>query len=387
VGEGDLVEITPFRLVIAGETLPDAIACPGCGHVDWEAYASAMARLAPAATGGDRDPATDDGPEDGPPVRLVVLEEEELGRPIDVTGSRFLVGRDAGCHLRLEHPAVSGQHLTIVRRGGRVLVHDLGSTNGTILNGAWLGAEPAELADGDRIEIPPLQFTVSIGQVVALPAPEEAEAAAERERQVRAAAAAAAAEAAAAVRSAPSAPVIRSPKGLGGGWSFALPSMSFGVPPGLVRAAAGLAVLAAVAAAVWGLGRLLSGMGAEPFQPPPLDLEGRCRYVARAFLRQDVRRVQAVGAPADAAALAQWTANARTNTWRMKIDLDAAPLITGIPKNADEVVAARVLIKYKLRAIDPLLERTTRIIVAWKKDTEGDWVIDAAETAKAVRKY
>ncbi len=55
-----------------------------------------------------------------------------------VLGARTEVGRDAGCGLRIEDLAVSGRHARLVWDGERWSVRDLGSTNGTRLDGRRL---------------------------------------------------------------------------------------------------------------------------------------------------------------------------------------------------------------------------------------------------------
>jgi len=56
---------------------------------------------------------------------------------------------------------VSKLHASIERREGRVILTDLGSTNGTILNGRPLRGKESEIHDGDRIQIGPAVCTVA----------------------------------------------------------------------------------------------------------------------------------------------------------------------------------------------------------------------------------
>ena len=56
---------------------------------------------------------------------------------------------------------VSKLHASIERREGRVILTDLGSTNGTILNGRPLRGKELEIHDGDRIQIGPAVCTVA----------------------------------------------------------------------------------------------------------------------------------------------------------------------------------------------------------------------------------
>ena len=88
------------------------------------------------------------------PTRLLVLASPELGNgeTIDVTAPT-VVGRDATSGIRLEHDEfVSGRHARIEPRPEGALVDDLGSTNGTFVNGTKL--KRAQLAKaGDVIKI------------------------------------------------------------------------------------------------------------------------------------------------------------------------------------------------------------------------------------------
>ena len=75
-------------------------------------------------------------------------------------GKGGVIGRNAkSAQFHLDHPHVSGRHANLVVDGQRVTLTDLGSSNGTFLNGRRL-ARPAALNAGDRIDIGPfsLQF-------------------------------------------------------------------------------------------------------------------------------------------------------------------------------------------------------------------------------------
>jgi anti-anti-sigma factor len=83
------------------------------------------------------------------------------GRTLSLNGSRFVIGRQADCQLRLSSPMVSKLHAAIERRDGRIFLKDLGSTNGTVLNGRLLRSKAAEIHDGDRIQIGPVVATLA----------------------------------------------------------------------------------------------------------------------------------------------------------------------------------------------------------------------------------
>jgi pSer/pThr/pTyr-binding forkhead associated (FHA) protein len=69
-------------------------------------------------------------------ARLVITGPAQLsGRSIDIRGGVLSVGRNPSCDVRLVEPRVSGQHARIVADAHGVSVEDIGSTNGTRVNG------------------------------------------------------------------------------------------------------------------------------------------------------------------------------------------------------------------------------------------------------------
>lgn len=81
----------------------------------------------------------------------VTLEIE--GRQIPLTGAVTSLGRDEECTVLVDDPGASRRHAEIrISHDGphlQVILRDLGSTNGTYLNGEQVGSE--ELRDRDRI--------------------------------------------------------------------------------------------------------------------------------------------------------------------------------------------------------------------------------------------
>ena len=66
-------------------------------------------------------------------------------------GDRFTIGRTRDCDLCLADLSVSRRHAELVRDAGGWLLNDLGSHNGTRLNG-WLIRETVPVRAGDRLE-------------------------------------------------------------------------------------------------------------------------------------------------------------------------------------------------------------------------------------------
>lgn len=61
------------------------------------------------------------------------------------------LGRLATCDVTIDDRTVSREHAALVRRGGEWWIVDLGSTNGTMVNGTRAAEQP--LNPGDRIQL------------------------------------------------------------------------------------------------------------------------------------------------------------------------------------------------------------------------------------------
>jgi len=94
-------------------------------------------------------------------VKLKVVSGAHAGKEIPITVPRFLVGRGEGCQLRPQSDMVSRQHAELVIKDRKLVVSDLGSRNGTIVNGEKISG-PRALAIGDLVRIGPLEFEVEI---------------------------------------------------------------------------------------------------------------------------------------------------------------------------------------------------------------------------------
>lgn len=89
----------------------------------------------------------------GVPTELVAVEPAERRGATYPIGSELTVGRAGGCAISLpDDTYVSNLHARVFASGGRVLVEDLGSTNGTYLNRAKL-TSTVPLDKGDRLQV------------------------------------------------------------------------------------------------------------------------------------------------------------------------------------------------------------------------------------------
>ena len=99
-------------------------------------------------------------------VQLVVVRGKPEGKVIPLVGSSFKIGRGETCHLRPNSEQVSREHAEFSISNNTVIVRDLGSRNGTLVNGKALTAE-CLLKDRDLVQVGPLTFAVSISDVPA----------------------------------------------------------------------------------------------------------------------------------------------------------------------------------------------------------------------------
>lgn len=119
---------------------------------DLQARAQTAGREASAPTPAPRGP------------RLTVIASGENGLPEGrhyPLGSIVTLGRDLANDITLADSFASSRHARIEQREGRFWLEDLGSTNGTLLNGAPLAPyDPAPLDAGDVISIGQTRFKV-----------------------------------------------------------------------------------------------------------------------------------------------------------------------------------------------------------------------------------
>ncbi len=85
----------------------------------------------------------------------------ERDRRFDLIGG-LSVGRSKDADVQIDDRYASGIHARFFSREGRFFAEDMGSTNGTLLNGATLQGE-AELIDGDTVEIGDTVFRFEAG--------------------------------------------------------------------------------------------------------------------------------------------------------------------------------------------------------------------------------
>ncbi len=106
-------------------------------------------------------------------ITVATADGRSFVRPID--RAEFTIGRDSRNNLVLGDRQVSKFHLKILDRQGECIVHDLGSSNGTLINGIRVKGEIA-VSTGDRVRVGPYEliFAVTDEGGVAIGAPFDA---------------------------------------------------------------------------------------------------------------------------------------------------------------------------------------------------------------------
>jgi predicted component of type VI protein secretion system len=95
-------------------------------------------------------------------VRVHVERDGAVVAVVELAQERALFGRAPTCDFQLDDPTVSSDHLEITRHGLTALVAtDLGSRNGTLLNGQRL-LRPTRLKDGDTLTLGTSRLRLSI---------------------------------------------------------------------------------------------------------------------------------------------------------------------------------------------------------------------------------
>ncbi len=81
---------------------------------------------------------------------LVSFDRKTEGEDFRIFSSENIIGASPACNIVIDHDTISSRHAAISYREGNFHLRDLGSTNGTFLNGVRLDRE-IMLSDGDNI--------------------------------------------------------------------------------------------------------------------------------------------------------------------------------------------------------------------------------------------
>ncbi len=181
---GTIVGVSPLATAIpAGQAVPPSPAPPGLPATPQGAGPAVAPGVAgvrrvplppgatPPAPGPQLPPAAPDAttiselpgpplPPPPPPSAPRLIAERVLGLEpgsAHEIGDGVLLGRGKTAAIRLTDRLASGRHARVVPGDDGFVIEDLGSTNGTFVNGVQLSA-PAALTDGDRIRLGESEF-------------------------------------------------------------------------------------------------------------------------------------------------------------------------------------------------------------------------------------
>lgn len=94
-------------------------------------------------------------------VKLLVVQGRPEGKSLLFPFGEYVFGRGAECHIRPNSDWVSRQHCMLRVTSDGVFVRDLGSRNGTLVNGTRVLGE-SRLGAGDQLQVGPLVFELQL---------------------------------------------------------------------------------------------------------------------------------------------------------------------------------------------------------------------------------
>jgi len=98
---------------------------------------------------------------------MLVVQGKARGQYLRFPRGEFMFGRGPECHVRPNSEWVSRQHCLLRVTDECALIRDLGSTNGTVVNGARVVGE-RRLEAGDQLQLGPLVLEVVLRDGAAL---------------------------------------------------------------------------------------------------------------------------------------------------------------------------------------------------------------------------
>jgi pSer/pThr/pTyr-binding forkhead associated (FHA) protein len=96
--------------------------------------------------------------------RIHVVSGPFSGKTFEISRGKLIVGREEDCHLRLDSEFVSRHHCALLLDDYTVRIRDLGSKNGTFVNGRRVGSGETILLHDDVVAIGEMTFQINLDQ-------------------------------------------------------------------------------------------------------------------------------------------------------------------------------------------------------------------------------
>ncbi len=85
---------------------------------------------------------------------LIVMAGRDIGKTYPIEGHTVYIGRHEDCEIHIDDEEISRRHAKVTLKGFDLYIMDLGSTNGTLLNGEKLEPNVEKpLSNGDKIQL------------------------------------------------------------------------------------------------------------------------------------------------------------------------------------------------------------------------------------------
>ena len=91
---------------------------------------------------------------------LVMFRSDGERRSFSIARDMTVIGRREDCDLRIPLGEVSRKHCRLIRDGDALKLEDLGSSNGTYLNGQRV--QESQLNPGDTLQVGPVVFVLQV---------------------------------------------------------------------------------------------------------------------------------------------------------------------------------------------------------------------------------
>ena len=94
-------------------------------------------------------------------VKLTVYRPGESALEAKLNTGAYVIGASKDCHVRIDRPDISGRHAQVIIRDNKIIIMDLGSSNGTFIgNDQIYSGEPRDISNGATVHIGRTKVTI-----------------------------------------------------------------------------------------------------------------------------------------------------------------------------------------------------------------------------------